>query len=195
MDRSDRSFRCKAAVLVRRSPATLPPRSQSAPRLRLQAAARSDQRHRPQPPRSPRQCSEGCWSARSTSRVACGTPAAPTRPSSGYGSRRRARRLDLNQRPFGPQPSGFRCLCVRERRSFPMCPRPWTVWTDRTVHRVPKRYYAQLHTGARFVSRQGPAADPRERAASGLNRTAASRPSDCLGRRFLSGTRCYLTTR
>jgi hypothetical protein len=22
-----------------------------------------------------------------------------------------------------------------------MCPGPWTIWTDRTVHRVPKRYH------------------------------------------------------
>ena len=29
-------------------------------------------------------------------------------------------RLDLNQRPFGPQPSGIRCLCVPERPSRPM---------------------------------------------------------------------------
>jgi hypothetical protein len=85
-------------------------------------------------------------------------------------------RLDLNQRPFGPQPNGFRCLYVPERPPRPMCPAPWTIWTDRTVHPVPKRYYAQLHTGARFASRQGPTADPRNRAASGLNRTAASPP-------------------
>jgi hypothetical protein len=40
-----------------------------------------------------------------------------------------------------PEPSGFRRLCVPERPSFPMCPGPWTIWTDRTMHRVPKRYH------------------------------------------------------
>jgi hypothetical protein len=46
----------------------------------------------------------------------------------------------LNQRPFGPQPSGNRCLCVPERPPRPMCPRLWTLWTHRTMHPVPKRY-------------------------------------------------------
>jgi hypothetical protein len=41
---------------------------------------------------------------------------------------------------FRPQPSGFRRLCVSERPSFPMCPGPWTIWTNRTMHPVPKRY-------------------------------------------------------
>ncbi len=46
-------------------------------------------------------------------------------------------RLDLNRRPFGPQPRGFGCLCVSERPSFPICPGPWTIW----MHGVPKRYH------------------------------------------------------
>jgi hypothetical protein len=73
-------------------------------------------------------------------------------------------RLDLNQRPFGPQPSGVRRLSVSERPSFPMCPGPWTIWTDRTLHRVPKRYHGGLTIGhavrraphdRRLLSREG----------------------------------------
>jgi hypothetical protein len=81
------------------------------------------------------------------------------------GSVRISGRLDLNQRPFGPQPSGFRRLCVSERPSFPMCPGPWTIWTDRTVHPVPKRYH-----GA--GSQSGP---PVKRALNDRNRFHAKR--------------------
>jgi hypothetical protein len=47
---------------------------------------------------------------------------------------------------FRPPAERFRCLCVPERPSRPMCPGPWTIWTDRTMHRVPKRYHG---TGSR----------------------------------------------
>src|SRR4051812_15435769 len=31
----------------------------------------------------------------------------------------------------------------------PMCPGPRTIWTDRTMHRVPKRYHGAAHNRAR----------------------------------------------
>jgi hypothetical protein len=63
---------------------------------------------------------------------------------------------------FRPQPSGFRCLCVSERPSCPMCPGPWTIWPDRTVHRVPKRYHGSGVT----VGHTGQGSPPRPKAAS-----------------------------
>jgi hypothetical protein len=78
--------------------------------------------------------------------VGCGRDQPPLMRGSTAITREKSGRLDLNQRPFGPQPSGFRCPCVSERPSRPMCPGPWTIWTDRTMHRVPKRYHG---TGSR----------------------------------------------
>jgi hypothetical protein len=51
-----------------------------------------------------------------------------------------------------PQRSGFRCLCVPERPPRPICPRPWTIRTNRTMHRVPKRYQEDrcVEAGSRF---------------------------------------------
>ena len=49
-------------------------------------------------------------------------------------------RLDLNQRPFGPQPSGSDARCFRERPNRPMRPGFRKIWTDRTYRSVPKRY-------------------------------------------------------
>ena len=83
----------------------------------------------------------------------------PTRPRAspckaelveGRGTRRDAclqsGRLDLNQRPFGPQPTGSWCRCVRERPDRPIRPRSWTIWTHRTMRWVPKRYHRALLT-------------------------------------------------
>ena len=50
-------------------------------------------------------------------------------------------RLDLNQRPLGPQPASDWSRCVPERPQRPHCPRRWMIWTHRTLHSVPKRYH------------------------------------------------------
>ena len=56
---------------------------------------------------------------------------------------------------FRPPAERTHPSCVSERPYFPMCPRPWTIWTDRTVHRVPKRYH-----GARLTIRHAGRASP-----------------------------------
>ena len=53
-------------------------------------------------------------------------------------------RLDLNQRPFGPQPTGSGCRFVRERPDRPLRPRVWTIWTHWTHRSVPKPYRAAV---------------------------------------------------
>jgi hypothetical protein len=55
--------------------------------------------------------------------------------------RKKSGRLDLNQRPSGPQPEGNRCRCVPERPMRPNRPGPWTLWTHRTYQSVPKWYH------------------------------------------------------
>ena len=50
-------------------------------------------------------------------------------------------RLDSNQRPLGPQPTGGRCRCVPGRPPRPPRPRTWTFWTDKTQQSVLARYH------------------------------------------------------
>jgi hypothetical protein len=49
-------------------------------------------------------------------------------------------RLDLNQRPFGPQPMSIRVRFVRERPPRPPRPDSRTLWTHRKKQSVPIRY-------------------------------------------------------
>ncbi len=71
--------------------------------------------------------------------------------------RKKSGRLDLNQRPFGPQPTGGGCRCVPERPDRPIRPRSWTIWTHRTMRWVPKRYHESLQLRMETPPRVGPA--------------------------------------
>jgi hypothetical protein len=53
----------------------------------------------------------------------------------------RSGRLDLNQRPFGPQPTSEPRLCVPQRLRRPGRPRRRRPWTHKTMQSVPGRYY------------------------------------------------------
>jgi hypothetical protein len=57
-------------------------------------------------------------------------------------------RLDLNQRPFGPQPARARRLCVSPRLRCHRSPAPTKSWTHRTMRSVPRRYWG--HFGRSF---------------------------------------------
>ncbi len=50
-------------------------------------------------------------------------------------------RLDLNQRPLGPQPTSVTCRSVAPRPSRPQRPSLWTMWTHETQQSVLRRYH------------------------------------------------------
>ena len=78
-------------------------------------------------------------------------PEAETRFRSGF---RESGRPDLNRRPLGPQPGDTTAICVRTRPMRPIRPRFGTYRTDRTIHPVPKRYYAGV-TATSCSSQEG----------------------------------------
>jgi hypothetical protein len=93
-------------------------------------------------------------------------------------------RLDLNQRPFGPQPSGPGCRCIPEGPDRPLHPAFWTTSTHRTHRSVPKRYHQpgvnpaparsseeEWAAGARRLTK--PSGPPRRRAGRGRGQGGA----------------------
>ena len=77
-------------------------------------------------------------------------------PASEASGLRQSGRLDLNQRPLGPQPTSSTCRCVRPRPRRPLCPHGRTIWTHGTQQSVLARYHDQRQRWA------WPAADSAE---------------------------------
>ena len=64
-------------------------------------------------------------------------------------------RLDLNQRPLGPQPRDLGALCVPSRPPRPHRPRGGTIWTQWTMHPVLKWYQRRTGKASRLVNPGG----------------------------------------
>ena len=88
---------------------------------------------------------------------------------------RESGRLDSNQRPLGPQPTGGWCRCVPERPPRPLRPLPWTRWTHRTQQSVPKWYHSSpaLRVSLRMEGSTSRPASPEGRIVSDRRRTPA----------------------
>jgi hypothetical protein len=66
----------------------------------------------------------------------------------------------LNLRPPAHQPHNITALSVPSRPSRPMCPRLGTLWTDRTVHPVPRWYHETVLGDTRLPRVAGTAIAP-----------------------------------